>query len=327
MPLAKLQDTEQSRLYYDDYLTKYLPRIMSRRKPRLSFVDGSIVPTMMDLPIAADRMQGLVSTDFGQAAEVGESLDLPIVDVNLEEVNFKVWAFGSQATENFRQSMAADLATANGHPAPRQLLDRKLMIVIESIQKRINDAIAYGRGSANGFLNDPDVPVSDQSLFNPYSNTTTDTQLIDFFGKEFTSISTGTLQEQPEMENAPLCALLPPSLYDLIVRRKLSDSDKNVYTWLLENIPELVSIRKINKLNATSLEAAGIETPGDNVNRMVVYPMDDMVVNVHMSLPFPLPTEYRAGTYYMPTVQAVSQVVWEQPLYARYVQFAKASGD
>lgn len=86
-----VQDTAQGQMYYENYLTYWLPKIIMRRKPVNSFANGTVIPTFPDLPVFAQHMKGLVATEFGRANEVSESGNLNSVSVNLEEVDFKVW--------------------------------------------------------------------------------------------------------------------------------------------------------------------------------------------------------------------------------------------
>lgn len=318
-------DTAQTLTYYKDYLTHYLPKIIVQKKPVNTFANGDIIPTVADLDVFEQHMRGLVATEFGQATEMSESTDIAVVDVNLKEVEFKVWGFAAKAVRSLYEANASRLATKNGHPQVDQVLNRKLGLVYRAIEDQMNLAAAYGRNGATGFLNDPDVPVITTAT-DLYADATTFETKIRFIGELISDIGSSTLQQNPLQETGPSMVLLPPRLFDNLNYTFTGDGTWNVRQWLLRNVPELAgenTIRKINGLEAAQLEKYGVTNPGDDQDMIVIYQRDPDVVHRRVSAPFPLPVEYRDMHYHIPFLQSVSETVWEQPQYARYIKIPK----
>lgn len=328
MPINQgfVNDTAEGRMYYENYLTHWLPKIISRRKPVNSFANGSVIPTMMDLPVYAQHMKGLVATEFGRANEISESLDLNTVSVNLEEVDFKVWATGVKATRTWAETQGASLSMSNGFPQVDQVLSRKFALTYQALEDWMNQRAAFGAGSVPGFLNDPDVPTNNLTI-DFYDPTTTAQAMINAIAQELSAIVVGTSQEQPLRESGPTKILIPQSLLTVINTTQVPNTPYNVRTWLLNNLNYLDDIVANNGVQASVLESFGVTNPGDDVNMMVLYPYDVDVVHRRESVPTMLPTEYHNATYHMPLLQATSQTVWEQPQYARYSFFDKGPLD
>ncbi len=267
------------------HLQQRLPRILRKRRRELMFASGMITPVSFDLQAGVQEVVSEEIREFGEGqALADEANDVRIVDIDVTEVPYRVKLFAAAFGITFLQSRAYEEAQRNGRTW--SVRDTKQDVTTRVIQEKINTFAAYGDGSVTGFVNNADVPLNN-SAFDPFAGATTADQLISFFVEEI-----GDVRKATNLVETPDQILIGTDLDTEITATRLPDGTQNVKQYLLENIEWIGDIKATTELDSANLEANNVNPAGTNRDRVVLYPADPVVHELHMEPIQMVPAEY-----------------------------------
>lgn len=297
-------------------LEQMLPKVLEKRYATLPFENGDLVPTKPDLePGAATLIQQQIETSGEAAIVADEAFDIPLSDAATSETEYKVIAVYSGFHFTVRELQRAQLANV-------PIQERKMLGARRAIAEKMNSIVAFGsaRYGIDGFLTNPQVPVSDSSLDIFDRTGTSSDDVIAFFLDEVTSII-----EASQMTESPNTALVSVRTHSELIKRRIPDTNMNIKSYILENSTYLEDILPCNELSSEVLETNGVHAPATNKDRMVIYPLSDEILERHIEMVRPMPEEYRSGKYIVPMYSCTTGVIWHYPLAGRYIDHPKVA--
>lgn len=273
-------------IYQSRLLEKRVRQVLRARRRMLPFFGADLIPTSADLqPGTRELVQDKV-LEFGEAALMAQDADdVPLVEINAREDRYRVVMPVAGYPVKFGEVLADNVARANG--IQYNPTDVRSSAVIRAIEEKCNKFTAVGDStlSMTGVLNDANVtPVN--SSFDAFDAATTADEIADWF---LTLV--GDIFKNSNNVEYPNTALISTPLHELMTRRRMPDSSETILSYIvktqqarssiiagqrLENIVPLV------ECGSTYLEANGVESGGTNKDRIVLYPMDQEVVEKHM---------------------------------------------
>lgn len=301
-------------------LEQLLPGVLGRRYRRLGFEDGSIVPTVADLEVGAAEVIRETMAEVGDAKIISDgAIDLPIVDLSADEDRYKILMIAAAFSFTFQQERAYEKATNFA-----QMSQRKMMLAQRSIAEKANKMAAFGNAALGitGFLNNPGVTPNNSS-FDPYNAVTTPDEMAEFFIGEIGAVVADTnAVEYPDHIGISI------DLDFLLMSTRMTDGSMSVKQYILQNTDLISSITSYPDFGFQALEDNGVLAPGTNKDRIVLYPMDQEVVERHIELTKLAPPEYierkNMRTLY-PMFHCVTPTIINYPGAMRYIDVAKKS--
>jgi len=274
-------------LYRD--LEQRLPGLLAPKRRELPFESGMLVPTMPDLAPGSYEVVKTVISDVGNATILGDgAFDFPVVDASASEDRYRNLMAVAGFTIGFQTSRHEAYSASIDTLRLRQY-DVKMQTCIRAIQEKRNRIAAFGDTAigATGLLNNANV-TPDNNSFNPYTATADD--LIDFFIAQVEVFYTAS-------NNVffPTTALVSDALYFKLVRSRVPDGNMTVKDHIENALKEggvTFKIEKVKEAGFAQLEANGIQSPGTNKDRIVLYPLDPEVVERHVEMIQLAPVQY-----------------------------------
>lgn len=272
---------EQPGLYLYRDLEQRLPQFLMPRRREMPFEAGAIVPTFADLQPGSYEVVKTIISDIGDAKIIGEgAFDFPLVDASASEDRYRVLMCAAGFTVSLFSERHEAFAENKGMLRARQY-DVKLQTCIRAIQEKRNRIAAYGDVSvgATGLLNNPNVTV-DNNSFNPYAARTTPTEMADFFislVKDFHANSNNVFY--------PTTALISSNLYFRMISLVMPATSITVKDHVAKALSDediKFTFRKVKECESAFLEAAGVQAPATNKDRICLYTLDPEVVERHI---------------------------------------------
>lgn len=299
-------------------LEQLLPGVLGRRYRRLGFEDGTIVPTQADLQAGAAEVIRETMAEVGDAKIVSDgAIDLPIVDLSADEDRYKILMIASAFSFTLQQERAYEKAMNSA-----QMAQRKMTLAQRSIAEKANKITAFGNTQVgiNGFLNNAGVTANNSS-FDPYA--ATPDELAEFFIDEVAAVVSSTnAVEYPDH------ALISIDLDFLLMGTRMTDGAQSVKSYILQNTDAIASIRSTPECGFQMLEDNGVLAGGTNKDRIVLYPMNNEVVERHIEPTRMAPPEYverkNMRTLY-PMFHCLTPTIVNYPGAMRYINVAKKS--
>lgn len=302
------------------FLEQRLPIVLEKRYPELVFANGRFLPDVMDLNAGADSVVVEMVNEYGEAAIEGDTDSIPMAEISVSEDKGKVVAVMAGYAYSMREADAAEEASRNGQMATN-LSDRRMIRARRMIDEKCHRIGAYGdtRRGVKGVLSDTNVPVVN-STFNPYTSTTQQDG-IDWFGSFITDIRVDS-----ELIESPNLALVPEELYrKWATTFRSTNSDSTMLESILKANPSVMAIAPYQEGRSANLERYGVMPAGTNKDRMLVYNLSPENLFRRCSAIRPVPVQLRGMRYEGFFYKAISDVMWEYPLTARYVDYPKAA--
>lgn len=302
-----------------DALTKKLPEVITKRYRDLPFENGTIVPTVTDLQPGDAELSRDLLEEVGDAEIVGDdTTNFPIVDLSAEEDRYKILMVANGFSFTYNQIAAYERAGNF-----QQVNNRKMMVARRGIAERMNKLAAFGNAGQGitGFLNNPNVPL-DNSSFDPWDANTTGDDLSDWVQEQVEVAYTAN--NNSYMPSELLCST---EFWFLLNRKRMSDSGEKVINHLTQGEnPPLRRIVWSSETRSSALEANGVQAANTDLDRLVLYPLDEMVVDRHNSTVGLLPPDYiqTKGTRKIyPMFGLTSPTMINIPYAMRYITVAK----
>jgi hypothetical protein len=322
--------TGGTRLYRT--LQQRLPQVLRRKLRDLHFHNGDLIPNFADCQPGMRTIIQEQVLEFGEAKLMApEAEDIPLVEVQATENEYRivmpVAGFSYSYAETLAQQAAESGAYVSGVNTRRAKMDGARRV----IEERCNSFAAYGDSSLGitGLLNNASVTLTNSS-FEPFADTTTPDDLVDWFLNEV-----GDVRVDSNNVEYPTMALVSTELDNLLNRRRMPDSGETAKSFILrtqrEANPSGMGIRAIYGLQecrSANLEANSVQSGSTNKDRIVLYDMVPENLERHimpgMISMFPEEWVVNRGTRKIyPMYSCVSQTIVSFPGAIRYLDHAK----
>jgi hypothetical protein len=307
-------------------LEQRLPDMLTQEFRELKYENGTLLNVAFDLEAGAQKLIVDVMTQVGTADLIGDATgDFPIVDVNLEEDDYRIFAWGAAMSYTFRQMQRESFANRFA-----QLNATREDTVMRAIAERVNKFTAFGdtRVNVTGFLNSPLVS-STNSTFDFHatgSAAKTFQELYGFLIDLVESFYTGS-------NNVAMPTTWAVSTEEWFkITKVVTSNDGANYAPAAANLKSYLETALSDELGAPfriihspEALAANVATAGAGVankNRTVLYVNDPRTVTIHREPVSMLPQEFVApkdGRMVFPFMAAASEVVIHKPLQMRYI--------
>lgn len=307
-------------LWLSRFLEQKLPIVLEKRYPELVFSNGRFLPENADLNAGADSVVVEMLSEYGEAAVEGDTDSIPLAEISVSEDRGKVVAVMAGYSYSLREADASEQAARNGQLATN-LSERRMVRAVRMIEEKSHRLGAYGdsRRGLKGVLSDSSVPVAN-STFNPYTSTSQQ-DAIDWFSSFVTDIRVDS-----ELIESPNLALVPEELYrKWATTFRSANSDSTVLESILKANPSILSIQPYQEGRSANLEKYGVMAGGTNKDRMLIYNLNPENLFRRVSAIRSVPLQLRGLRYEGFFYKAVSDVMFEYPLSARYVDYPKAA--
>lgn len=251
-------------LHLSRRLEQLLPGVIGKRYRKLLFANGEIVPTMADLQAGAAEVVRDRIGEVGDAAILADkAADIPLVDLEMGEDRYRAFMIAAGISYSMQEMRAIEFSgNAN------MISSRRLSVANRVIEEKDNSIAAFGdsRMGFTGFLNNASVTVNNSS-FDPY--TATPDALAEFFVDEIAGIVKSTSAAE-----IPGDVVLSIDLDLLLTGTRMTDGDRSVKRYILDNSEYITSIRACPECAWDVLEANGVLAGGTNKDRIVFYPFE-----------------------------------------------------
>jgi len=194
---------------------------------------------------AAEEVRYVVLDRVGAFKVISDySEDLPSIDVNAKEFKSPIEPIGGSITYSPEE-------VAKGRLAGRDVVSKKQRAVDRAGEEKINSIAWYGIKEKNipGFLSNPNIPTISASGGTFWRDKAGDDILLDM------NTVTNTVRTNTKTVETPDTMLLPPSIFDLIMTKRLVDIDTTVMKFFMEHNRYIKNIEWVPELETAS--AAG----------------------------------------------------------------------
>jgi hypothetical protein len=300
-------------------LEQLLPEVVKKRYPQLNFSNGSWLPTIEDLNTGAMNVIKQVTSEYGEAELEGDTDTIPLAEVSLGEDRAKVLV----AVAGFGYSQRELDAVAMAESKMLQytnLTSERMMRSRRMIEEKMHRTLAFGdlRRNSVGFLNSTLVPRINSS-FNPYTSTNQQ-DIIDWVSAPITDVRTDS-----ELVESPNLILMPEELFRKCATTfRSTNSDTTVLDAIYKANPTIASIQSYQEGQSAMLERYGVVPAATNKDRMVVYNLEPENLSVRSSGLQIMPSQVKGMRWETPMYKCFTEVMWNYPLTARYIDFPKA---
>jgi len=307
-------------------LEQRLPDMLMQEFRELKYENGTLLNVNFDLEAGAQKLIVDIMTQVGTADLVGDaSGDFPIVDVNLEEDDYRIFAWGAAMSYTFQQMRRESFARRFA-----QLNQTREDTVMRAIAERINKFTAFGdsRVGVTGFLNSPLVGSTNSPFDFHASGTSAKTfqELYGFLIDQVESFYTGS-------NNVAMPTTWAVSTEEWFkITKTVTSEDGSNYAPAAANLKKYLEVALSDELGAPfriihspeSLAAnvAAVGAGVANKNRTVLYVNDARTVTIHREPVMMLPEDFIApkdGRMVYPFMACASEVVIHKPLQMRYI--------
>jgi hypothetical protein len=307
--------------YLARQLEQLLPKVREKRYRELKFENGRLVPTMADLEAGAVEVVAELMKEIGSADIIsGDAVDMPIVDISLEEERYRVMMIGAAFSYSFDEERKAEKGNYKVSP-------KRMSAARRSIAERHNGLAAFGSASnkVTGLLNNGFVSLNNAS-FNPHLAATPGLDIAAFFIDELR-----TMHDASNNVEFPTCALISSALYFTLLKKQISGVDSTTVKDYIEKVlsddGRNFQLIKVDECSSSRLEKAGTQAAGTNKDRILFYPLDPEVVERHIELPQLMPADWqyiKDGRKLFPMFSCCTPVIVNYPGALRYTDLPKA---
>lgn len=252
----------------------------------------------------------------------GKASDIPLADFGVTEDAWKARIVIAGATWNVFDLAAAEMANRNAILPNRNFVETKMDAMKRAIDRRVHELVWAGdkKQGMQGLFSGSQVEVVTETT-NLYALSTDD--LYDYFIELI-----GDFQDDTLLTAEATAMMVPKPLHNRLMRRFTQNSDGTPYQLLTDPSRGLMvkAIVPINELKATFLEAAEVEAPGANKDRIIIGDLAnaDVVRREYYSMDR---TEVTLGddgiTYRVTAYCATSEAQFRQPFRAKYLDIPK----
>lgn len=306
--------------YLKQELTRTIPNVLQTIRKELWAYNGLMIPTQATLTPGEEFVEQFRDDYTGKSARYrGESTDIPTVDIKTDKNGYTVgtWVIGARWSEMELNREA--VARAAGLVNRAGLVDRKMMAMDKVIAEGINRATIFGDVGFNGFLNNSNVTTQIEAT-SPY--TLTGLALYDYFRALINEF-----RRSARVPTSSLTLAVPPDLFFRLGAVIDTTSGMTIYKMLTDpslgqDIGEIV---EVDELDSLDLEANGVQAPGTNRDRMIIYNKDpETLLRETYPMRTTTPNALPDGLHWVVSgYQGSTEVMVKQPLRIRYYTFAQ----
>jgi len=307
------------------YMEYKLPEVLRKRYPELVFDNGTLCPQVGDLPPGEPYITVETVQQYGEAAIAsGQAQDVPMSEVTVGRESYDVVYIFGGAYYTDPELKAANFASRNGQIVTN-FGEERLMAMRKMIDVKSNVLCAFGdsRYNIQGFLNNPDVHVTNTGTYKPYAANATAKAIIDMITEELYQMwETTTFVEQANV------ILLPTKLWKILnttFRSELTESTLLSSLRAVNN--NIVLIQPVGFLNSSILEENGVHASGTNKDRIMIYNLSPENVRRHYNPMEVMPPERDKMRWNICAYKGVSSVKFRYPKTARYLDFPIATSN
>lgn len=306
-------------VFLNKYLEWKLPEVLRKKFPELYFDNGMYCPQSPDLPDGASYISVETIRHLGQAALMsGVAQDIPVATIDVGQETYKAAYIVGKVEYSDPEIRAAKFAQSNGQIVT-DFQEERLIALRRMIDIKSHELCAFGAPSTGllGFLNHPEVPLSQSSTYRMYAPNATAQNIIDFITSEIHS-----LWSETNFVESPNVLLVPPTLWKVITSTyRTAQTDKTVKDALMQINPSLEVIAPIRELASETLEAKQVHTVGTNKDRMMIYNLSPDNVKRHFNPLHLMQPQLDGMLHGVIGYKGVSSVRFSYPKSARYVDF------
>jgi hypothetical protein len=288
-------------------LEQRLPGVYGKKYPTLQFANGTLLPATADLEVGAESVIEEVSDTLGKSEIVSDYTDeIPYADAYITQNKFPVVVRAVAIRYSVRELAAAQKGNRNIR-GMREMSARRVL------EEGVNQLAAFGAPGISGMLNDPSVPLANDST----AVYTVDADaLVNFF-----STNVAKIVSDSNMAEAPDTIVLPVTLHERMTNLRLPNSPHTVKSFILENSMWIKNIIPANELSAANLQAFGI---GDGTkDRILIYPRNPETVQRLFEPLTILPPQLNNLTYRVIMLAASTGAIFHYPAGCMQVSVAK----
>ena len=269
------------------------------------------------IPVSTEAGPGAESITYREFDTVGimkiisnYADDLPRSDVRGKEYTIPVRSIGGSYGYNVQEIRASRMANK-----PLEL--RRAEAARRAYEQMVNRIGWFAKaddgiyGGLTGLLYNPNITKADANTGDWLNPATTADQIIyDFAQAYYNMIDLTKGIEVPDV------ALMPPKEFSRIrTLPRSSISDTTVYTFIMNNHPELKEIVWVNELKQVTPKPSTPTVVGSVSDVMVLYRKDPMKLTFEIPQPFEqFPVQERGLEYLIPTHARVGGIICYYPL-------------
>jgi Uncharacterized protein conserved in bacteria (DUF2184) len=306
-------------------LAEYEPKLSETVYPELWGYEGKYHTAKADLPFAATKLVDGRIDYTGRAVNFGgKATTLPLANYGIEMDEYRTLQGVLAADWSWMELQAEEMARNNPYLPQTSVVENYTKALDRGLREWMHVRTLFGDASIGfrGLFNNGNVDVIDIST-NLYGLTAS--QFYDFMRNEcskFRKASKLTAQA-----TALLCS---EDLRNLGTSRFGDNtSDGTPFNLLSKNSdsPSINAINSVNELDAATLEANGVLSPGTNKDFFVLYEQNEAVIDRRFAdiRTFPPGLLDDQLTYRVVGLAATSEVRVKQPFRVRYYTYPKAS--
>jgi hypothetical protein len=313
-------------IFYEE-LTYRLPMVLEDLQDDLVLENGTLIPTMADLPPGAQDVQATTIMGLGKAKRLAPgATDVPMVRVKASRTKYPTIMSVAGADIQWAEQRAFEMS---GHT---MLLDKKLETARRAIAEDLQLFAAYGDVGmgVRGLFNQSTITV-DNNSFAP--STATYNELVDFFIDVILRIGTGLSRRTRRATDVAIAPAMMTRLkkvsHPQMPQVSALDSIKSRLQDDTNPALRSVEITEVDELGSSFLEANGVQAGGTNKDRIVVMRKDEKYIHRHIeqTVAEMMPEEFvqvvEGTTRLYPMFSCASATIVEDTEALRYIDLAK----
>ena len=291
-----------------------------------------LVPTKMDLPFGFKDETFEYSDSVAEAQiATGNNTDIPFADTYMVEETEKIIKIrkGYRYTqEEWDALLQASKFQAYGRNA--NISTQRQAAAVKGIRTKDHLIGMFGAAAhgVQGFYNSTEVDVYDETVFNPYNAASDGQALLDWY----VDTLVGTIEDNTNLTEQPNIIVQPKRLTRKLVKTQIENGagEGNGITAMdliveaMKQIGAPITIVSRNESRSDFLEEYGVQTPGTNKDRLVVYCRDIDCLNRRTSRIRVGEWEEYRGEYSRILDQNIRGVRWHYAKSALYVDIPDA---
>jgi hypothetical protein len=297
--------------FLEGELEQRLPQVYEQQYAPLWAEAALYIPEATPLEIGSTSVVEEIFEAVGQAAEIEDlTTDVPVVTAAVGETSYNVHNYAIAYQYSILQ-LARMMKSGRSDFNMRQA-----RAVDRALRQSVHELLVFGsakRGST-GLLNDANIPTS-APAYNP--NTATFQQHVNFFTEQLTNVKINN--QLAAGTNWVLTSY--PHVQKLKSTYQSNDSGLTAYEAImkLHGDDGLQGIIGVNECRADLLEQFGVNTVGDDLDKMVFLPEDDMVISHARYAPSFLPPQPNKMQFDVWAYMGCSELIIHAPQEMRYV--------
>lgn len=254
-------------LFLESEVTRVFPQVMDTEYKELwAYQNSDYIPALPNLMIGEEFIEIWRRDRDGIAKRYnGVATDIPNVSVSLTRDRYTTghWIIGAEWPKSLIQRYQA--ANRNGLIQRRDPVTERLEACREGAAEAINHALIWGDVNFNGFLNHESVPVENLAV-DIYAQTD-----ITFYNT-FRSIIR-EFKRRSRLLSSQITILVSPDLWAKLGDMLSIDNEATFFEMLTSSQKgeSVAVIQELEELASAELEANGIQPPGTNRDRFIIY--------------------------------------------------------